>query len=67
MANQPLTTGQAAAQLGVPEWKLRRVVDEIAPETPRIGGQAVRAIDPAAMKTLADELWRQGYIAKRPG
>jgi len=53
--------------LGVPEWKVRRVVDRIAPDVPRVGGQRVRAIPPEMMKTLAQELEMDGYLVRGLG
>lgn len=61
---RPLSTSQAAAQLGVPQWKVRRVVDRIAPELPRVGLQGVRSIPPAMLKALAEELRADGYVVK---
>lgn len=67
MRRNPLTPSQAAAQLGVPEWKVRRVVDRIAPDVPRVGVQRVRAIPPEMMKTLAQELEMDGYLVRGLG
>lgn len=62
---KPLSTSEAAAALGVPQWKLRRVVDAIAPQAERIG--RARVVPEALMRKLSDELYQQGYIAaKKP-
>jgi hypothetical protein len=32
-----LTTGRVAALFGAPSWKVRRIVDSLAPDVPRVG------------------------------
>lgn len=51
MADAPLSTGQVATKLGVPIWAVRRAVDSLIPNTPRIGQN--RLIPPEAVRQLA--------------
>lgn len=60
----PLSTGQVAAQLGVPQYAVRRTLDAIAPDAPRIGRN--RLVTPGMQKKLADELYLRGHLAKKP-
>lgn len=51
MADAPLSTGDVAQKLGVPIWAVRRAVDSLLPETPRVGQN--RLIPPEAVRKLA--------------
>ena len=64
MQEQSLSVGQAAAQLGVPAWKVRRVVDQIAPETPRCGQN--RVLSPGTIQKLSNRLYEDGFLRERP-
>lgn len=55
-----LTIPQVAARLGVPAWKVRRIVDSLDVEVPRAG--LYRLIPGSLLTTISDELRRQGWL-----
>lgn len=59
----PQSTGQVAASLGVPVWKVRRAVDALEPDLVRIGQN--REVPPEMIPKLAYVLGVA--LPKRPG
>jgi hypothetical protein len=55
-----LTIGQIAAIYGVPAWKIRRVVDSLGVEIPRIG--LYRSIPRELLGMIAAELQSQDWL-----
>ena len=58
-----LTVGEVAEIYGVPDWKIRRVVDSLDAEIPRAG--LYRLIPRELLGVIAVELQRQGWLAKQ--
>jgi hypothetical protein len=58
-----LTVGQVSAVLGVPAWKIRRVVDALQASLPRAG--SYRLIPRAMLGQIAIELDRQGWLSEK--
>jgi hypothetical protein len=59
-----LTIGQIAEIYGVPAWKIRRVVDSIGADIPRIG--LYRCVPRDLLGTIVAELQRQGWFPAIP-
>ena len=57
-----LTVGQVAGIYGVPDWKIRRLVDSLDADIPRAG--LYRLIPRSLLGTIAIELQRQGWLPK---
>jgi hypothetical protein len=62
MSTTHLTVGQVAEIYGVPDWKIRRVVDSLDCEIPRAG--LYRLIPRNLLGVVAVELQRQGWLSK---
>ena len=59
MLDTSLTIPQVAARCGVPDWKVRRIVDSLGIEVQRAG--LYRLIPSSMLGSIADELRRQGW------
>lgn len=59
MESELSTVGQVAKQLGVPGWKVRRVVDSVGASVAKAG--LYRLIAPAGVELIRAELQRQGW------
>ncbi len=59
-----LTIGQIAEIYGAPAWKIRRVVDSISADIPRIG--LYRCVPRDLLGAIAAELQRQGWFSVSP-
>lgn len=57
-----LTIGQVAEFYDVPAWKIRRVVDSLDGDIPRIG--RYRLVPRTMLGMLAVELERQGWLSR---
>lgn len=57
-----LTIGEVAGIFGVPDWKIRRVVDSLDVEIPRAG--LYRLVRRGLLGAIAVELQRQGWLPK---
>jgi len=58
MPDASLTIPQVAARLGVPDWKVRRIVDSLEVEIGRAG--LYRLVPPSLLGRISNELQRQG-------
>jgi len=58
-----LTIGEVATIYDVPSWKIRRVVDAIDAEIPRVG--LYRMVPRPLLGVIAEDLQRQGWLLKR--
>ena len=54
MSQGHLTVGELSKLFGAPAWKIRRVVDELAPHAPRAGNY--RLVPPDLLGAIADKL-----------
>jgi hypothetical protein len=63
--NDLMTIGQAAVELGVIEWKLRRVFkDGQLPEPPRVGvSRVIRRSDLPKIKKAIEARWPAGVVS----
>ena len=57
-----LTIGEVAEFYGIPSWKIRRVVDSLDGDIPRVG--LYRLVPRTMLGTLAVELQRQGWLPR---
>jgi hypothetical protein len=57
MSEKKVTTSQAAAQLGVPAWRVRRLADALLPGVPRAG--LYRLLGPEEVAALKKALGSQ--------
>ncbi len=56
----PLTVGDVARFLGIETWRVRRAVDALPGEAPRVG--AFRVVPRSRLPLLVDELRRRGWL-----
>ena len=63
--SQHLTTGELAAELGLPIWLVRRAVDALRSEVPRVG--QYRAIPPRLAERVRRALARRPESAQAGG
>ncbi len=58
-----LTVGDVAKMFGVPNWKVRRIVDGLGADIPRAG--QYRLVSRELLGLIAIELQDQGYLTSR--
>ena len=63
-AKMYFTIGEVADLYGIPEWKIRRVVDALDDNIPRAG--RYRLVPRGTLATLTLELQRQGWLPSLP-
>jgi hypothetical protein len=61
MPDVSLTIPQVAARFGVPDWKVRRIVDSLDIEVQRAG--LYRLIPTSMLEAIANELRLQGWLS----
>jgi len=63
MCKSHLTVGECAKFYGLPDWKIRRVVDSLDAKIPRAG--RYRLVPRELLGAVAVELDRRGWLAKQ--
>lgn len=63
--NKTKTIGELSREIGVPTWKIRRVVDALDIAIPRAG--QYRLVTPDVESRICDELRRTGWLHDSTG